>query len=228
MNALYLVKEDDRTVILAVESEGRLYGYVPNVAAFVYNKPLSTDFLIDRNLTYTPVTADEAAEIIKAGKIGKIDGRTNKFLLDHTKAETRRIDPTEVLDASKLHEPEPTPTTLARAKADIVRKAQAGQWITYKAYPSPSNLQAARQLASDLRTGRVRAFRDLAVQTRILAATNGGPVVQIARTAAAALKKPRAVRQTRSIGRTAAAAAAAKKPRVVRQTKTPRTKGDTR
>lgn len=95
MSTLYLVKEGDRSVILAAERDGRLYGYVPNVNAFVYNKPMSVDFLIDRNMTYQPVDTDEAAAIIKAGQIGKINGRTNKFLLDRTKAETRRIDPIE-------------------------------------------------------------------------------------------------------------------------------------
>ncbi|MBU8820725.1 hypothetical protein KL864_33185 [Mycolicibacterium goodii] len=108
MSALYLVKDGDRAVILAAECDGCLYGYIPNVAAFVYNKPMSVDFLIDREMTYQPVDHDEAAAIIKAGQIGLIDGRTNKFLLDHAKAETRRLDPSEILGANRLHEPAPT------------------------------------------------------------------------------------------------------------------------
>lgn len=182
MSALYLVKEEDRAVILAAEHEGRLYGYIPNVNAFVYNKPMSVDFLIDRNMTYQPVDHDEAAAIIKAGQIGKINGRTNKFLLDRTKAETRRLDPTEILGANQLQEPAPTRTRLAQARADLLRKAPPGRWITYKDdYPSPARIQAARQLASDIRKGRVRAFKNIAVTSRVVTDDHGRPVVQISR-----------------------------------------------
>lgn len=100
MGALYLVKDGDRTVVLAAERDGKLYGYVPNVEAFVYNKPLSVDFLIDQSMTYEPQTAEQAAAIIKAGIVGKINGRTNKFLVDHMKAETNRMTPAEVFGAN--------------------------------------------------------------------------------------------------------------------------------
>ncbi|MBU8820360.1 hypothetical protein KL864_31250 [Mycolicibacterium goodii] len=181
MSALYLVKEGDRAVILAAERDGRLYGYIPNVAAFVYNKPMSVDFLIDRDMTYQPVDHDEAAAIIKAGQIGKINGRTNKFLLDRAKAETRRLDPVEILGANRLREPAPTRTRLAQAKADLLRKAPPGRWITYKDDYSPARLQAARQLASDIRKGRVRAFKNIAVTSRVVTDDHGRPVVQISR-----------------------------------------------
>ena len=108
MSALYLVKDDDRTVVLAVEREGRCYGYIPNLDAFVYNKPMSVDFLIDQEMADEPVTADVAADIIGKGVIGKINGRTNKFLLDEMKAEERRLEPAEVLEASGVSDPEPT------------------------------------------------------------------------------------------------------------------------
>ncbi|UBV15338.1 hypothetical protein [Mycolicibacterium fortuitum] len=97
MGALYLVKDGNRAVVLAAERDGKLYGYVPNVDAFVYNKPLSADFLIDQSMTYEPQTAEQAATIIKAGVVGKIDGSTNKFLLDRMNDETNRISLTEVL-----------------------------------------------------------------------------------------------------------------------------------
>lgn len=211
MSTLYLVKEGDRSVILAAERDGRLYGYVPNVNAFVYNKPMSVDFLIDRNMTYQPVDTDEAAAIIKAGQIGKINGRTNKFLLDRTKAETRRIDPIEILGANQLHEPAPTRTRLAQAKADLLRKAPAGRWITYKDdYASPTRIQAARQLASDIRKGRVRAFKNIAVTTRVVTDDHGRPVVQICRVMAGDRKDKARIRQiktTRTKGTVVKAAA---------------------
>lgn len=97
MGALYLVKDGDRSVVLAAERDGKLYGYVPNVEAFVYNKPLSVDFLIDQNLTYEPQTAEQAIAIINAGAVGKINGITNKFLLDRMNEETNRISLAEAL-----------------------------------------------------------------------------------------------------------------------------------
>lgn len=213
MSALYLVKEGDRAVILAAERDGRLYGYIPNVNAFVYNKPMSVDFLIDRDMTYQPVDHDEAAAIIKAGQIGKINGRTNKFLLDRTKAETRRIDPTEILDANQLHEPTPTRTRLAQAKADLLRKAPPGRWITYKDdYPSPARIQAARQLASDIRKGRVRAFKNVAVTSRVVTDDHGRPVVQISREKSARTAKS-PVRQTKTTRAKGTAVKAAKRIR---------------
>lgn len=200
MSTLYLVKEEEeRSVILAAERDGRLYGYVPNVNAFVYNKPMSVDFLIDRNMTYQPIDTDEAAAIIKAGQIGKINGRTNKFLLDRAKAETRRIDPSEILDTHQLHEPAPTRTRLAQAKADLLRKAPAGRWITYKDdYTSPTRIQAARQLASDIRKGRVRAFKNIAVTTRVVTDDQGRPVVQICRVMAGDRKDKPRIRQIKT------------------------------
>lgn len=209
MSALYLVKEGDRAVILAAERDGRLYGYVPNVNAFVYNKPMSVDFLIDRNMTYQPVDADEAAAMIKAGQIGKINGRTNKFLLDRAKAETRRIDPTEILGANELHEPAPTRTRIAQAKADLLRKVPPGRWITYKDdYTSAARIQAARQLASDIRKGRVRAFRDIDVTTRVVTDDHGRPVVQISRETA---KPP--IRHTKTVNAKGTAKKAAQRIR---------------
>ncbi|UBV17764.1 hypothetical protein [Mycolicibacterium fortuitum] len=94
---LYLVKHGNRTIILVAQYGSKLYGYVPNVDAFVYNKPLSVDFLIDRNMIYEPQTVESAAAIINAGIVGKVDERTNKFLLDHVEKETDRKSVAEVL-----------------------------------------------------------------------------------------------------------------------------------
>jgi hypothetical protein len=103
MSALYLVRDGDRTVALAAEQNGKLYCYIPNVDAFVYNKPMSVDFFFDREMDYEPVTAQEAADIIKDGTIGKIDGRSNRSLLDWATVGTR-LSPAEVLGANTLVE----------------------------------------------------------------------------------------------------------------------------
>ena len=181
MSALYLVKDGDRTVVLAVERDGRIYGYIPNLKAFVYNKPMSVDFLIDREMTYEPVTAGVAADIIAKGVIGKIDGRTNKFLLDEMKAETRRIQPAEILRANDVSDPDPTHTQVANAKAELLKKTPFGRWIVYKTYSDPSRRQTALQMASDLRKGKVRAFSDIVVQSRVVPSEDGHQVVQISR-----------------------------------------------
>lgn len=190
MSALYLVKDGDRTVVLAAERDGKLYGYVPNVEAFVYNKPMSVDFLIDQNMTYEPQTAEQAADIIKAGVVGKINGRTNKFLLDHMKAEPNRMTPAEVLGANALADPdEASPADIAHARAAVLQKTPVGTWIVYKTYPVGTKRQVALQLASHLRQGRIRAFRDIALQSKVVASAAGHQVVKVARVAGAK-KKP--------------------------------------
>jgi DNA-binding NarL/FixJ family response regulator len=180
MSGLYLVKDGDRTVVLAAERDGRIYGYIPNVDAFVYNKPMSVDFLIDRDMDYEPVTASDAADIIAKGVIGKINGRTNKFLLDEMKAETKRIQPAEVLRANDVSDPEPTRTQIANAKAALLKKTPLGEWIPYRTH-SRSKRQTAQQMASDLRNRKIQAFRDIAVQTRVVENEDGDYVVQISR-----------------------------------------------
>lgn len=182
MSALYLVRDGNRTVSLAAESDGKLHVFIPNIGAFVYNKPMSVDFLIDRDMNYEPVTAQAAAEIINEGVIGKLDGRSHKSLLDWARAEQRRLDPAEVLGANTLRaDIEPTPTEVAHAKAEMLRKAPPGRWIVYKTYPVGASRQTALQMASDLRKGRVRAFADIALKARVLDSEQGHRVVQIAR-----------------------------------------------
>lgn len=97
---LYMAKDDGRAVWLVAEHDGKLYAYVPNVKAFVYNKALTTDFFIDRDLHYEPATTHEAAAIIDTAVIGKIDAHSNRERLADIQAETRRLHLTDVLDTS--------------------------------------------------------------------------------------------------------------------------------
>ena len=116
---LYLVSEGSRTIWLAAERDHRLYVYVPNFGAFVYNDALTLDWQIDRDLTYASVTVQTAADIIAAGKVGKIDERTNKYLLDTMRAETRRLQVTDALGAKRLHEAaDPESVSVAHPSAE--------------------------------------------------------------------------------------------------------------
>lgn len=85
----YLVKDGTRTVTLAAEKESKLYGFVPEFQSFVYNKPMTIDFQIDREMTYEPVDTNRAAEIVRAGEIGM----SNSMVLELLKLEARRLDP---------------------------------------------------------------------------------------------------------------------------------------
>lgn len=182
MSALYLVRDSDRTIALVAENDGKLYAYVPDVDAFVYNKPMSVDFLIDRNKQYEPIDGPAAAKIIHDGKIGKIDHRTSKTLLEWATTEPRRLNPTDVLDTNTLRaDTEPTPAEIAAAKADLVRKAPPGKWFTYKTYPADTNRQQALQAASHIRHGRVKAFADLDVVVQVVTSKNGDHIVQVTR-----------------------------------------------
>ncbi|MCT7371962.1 hypothetical protein [Mycolicibacterium llatzerense] len=181
MSALYLVHDEDRTIALVAEDDGKLFAYVPNVDAFVYNKPMSVDFLIDRNKQYEPIDGPAAAQIIHEGKLGKIDRRTSKTLMEWATTEPRRLSPTDVLDANTLRaDVEPSAAEVAAAKADLVRTAAPGTWFNYKTYPAASK-QPALQAASHIRNGRVKAFADIDVVVQVVRNKNGDHVVQVAR-----------------------------------------------
>lgn len=184
MSEFYLVKDGERTVTLAAERDGKLYAFVPNVGSFVYNKPMSVDFQIDHEMNYESVDAETAANIVREGSVGKIDEQENEFLLDHMMAETRRINPREVLSAEASPEPEPTPAQVAIAVAALLRKMPLGQWIPYKVYPRDL-LRQARRRASDLSMGRVQAFSDIPLISRVISSTDNEQIVEVSRTSAA-------------------------------------------
>jgi hypothetical protein len=205
MSEFYLVKDAQRIVSLAAEREGKLYAFVPNVRSFVYNKPMSVDFQIDREMNYEPVSTDTAASIVRDGSIGEIDESTNKFLLDHMKAETRRINPEEILDGNTHAGTELPLAQVANVVADILRSAPFGRWITYMTYPRLAR-RIALQLASDLRDGLVPAFSDIPLVSRVRDNTDDTQIVEVRRTRGAT-----AARSARTAPRKAAAKVAAKK-----------------
>ncbi|MUL50074.1 hypothetical protein FZI85_30020 [Mycobacterium sp. CBMA293] len=94
----YLVRDGDGRVcwLAAVTGEGwsqRVYGWVPDLDAFVANDPLTLDCQIDRELSYEPLTAEQAADVVEAGLIGRLaDDEGLHDLLRVMSAEPRRLD----------------------------------------------------------------------------------------------------------------------------------------
>ena len=204
MSALYLVRDGTEKIWLATEHNGRLFAWVPNLNVFVRNNPLSLDFLIDREFTYEPIDVPDAAKIMADGRIGRIDGRTKRWLIDRFRDEPDKLNPTDVLGSSPHLRAgaEPTATEIATAKAELLRATPVGEWIVYKTYPPDTARQTALQMASDLRRGKVRAFADIPMQVRIQSSPQGHHVVQIARTVATerARTKPRQAKTPKAKG----------------------------
>jgi hypothetical protein len=95
----YLVKDGDRELAVAVDYDGRLLCFVPNVDAFIYNKPLTVDFQIDRTKTYDDINVGEASRIIAEGRIGRIDDRDGTTLMEWASSEPHRVRLEDVLDS---------------------------------------------------------------------------------------------------------------------------------
>ncbi|MCX8559239.1 hypothetical protein OS121_29775 [Mycolicibacterium mucogenicum] len=71
----------------------RAYGWVPDLDAFVANDPLTLDCQIDRELAYEPLTAEQAADVVAAGMIGRLADDEGLYdLLRVLSAEPRRLD----------------------------------------------------------------------------------------------------------------------------------------
>jgi hypothetical protein len=205
MSEFYLVKDGERIVSLAAERDGKLYAFVPNVSSFVYNKPMSVDFQIDREMNYEPVGTDTAVSIVRDGSIGEIDESANEFLLDHVMTETRRIDPDEILSGNADAGTKVPLAQAANVVADILRSVPLGRWIAYTTYPLRAR-QAALQLASDLRDGLVPALSDIPLISRIRDNMDDTQVVEVSRTTRA-----NPARSARTAPRKVAKRAAAKK-----------------
>jgi hypothetical protein len=179
MSEFYLVRDGQQVVSLAAERDGKLYTFVPNVSSFVYNKPMSVDFQIDRRMDYEPVSPGIAAGIVRDGSIGEIDENANQFLLDHVTAERRRIDPNDILDAGAG--PELSMAGFAGAVADFLLNVPLGRWVTLGTYPRAAG-RVAIQLASDLREGLVQAFGDIPMESRLRPNADETQTVEVRRT----------------------------------------------
>ncbi|WP_020099412.1 hypothetical protein [Mycobacterium sp. 360MFTsu5.1] len=94
---LYLVRDDDRIQALVAQVDGKLFCYVPDVDEFVYNKPLTADFLINRDKRYDRIDVAEALQLIEEGCIGRIDDHGSQTLMDWAVYQPQRLRPREVL-----------------------------------------------------------------------------------------------------------------------------------
>ncbi|MFF2273562.1 hypothetical protein ACFVTX_14885 [Agromyces sp. NPDC058136] len=97
--SLYLVRTRGRAdeLWLAYEaSEGVLYVYVPNTGKFHRNSSLSRDFYVDQELSYEPIAAEFALRIIAAGRVGRLDSRSNAQLVGYA-TDPNALDPTVLL-----------------------------------------------------------------------------------------------------------------------------------
>lgn len=182
--SLYLVRDGDREVWVAAEREGRMFTYVANTGRFQRNKPVGSDFLMEREMAYEPLTPEQARAKMDAG-VGRLDERTMGPILDQFRADDAEyLSVEDVFGAQPQQVPQqPNRRARARALADAVNEAQPGQWVTWRTYP-PDRRQTAQVAAHDLKNGKIRALGDLPVDTRIVPTTDEtGLVVQITRAA---------------------------------------------
>ena len=146
---------------VAAAADGLLLTYVPHLDTFVLNEGLTRDWLGDQEMTYSPISHTTAAQLVAAGQIGRIDRRRNTWLARRFEAQSRRLPASEVIMA-------PLPRSRRDERRDAVAAVTSGvdRWVAYRSYPK-SQRQTAQQMASDIRRGRVKAFVDLTVESRV-------------------------------------------------------------
>lgn len=179
--SLYLVESGGRPIWLVFEDTelARIYAYVPNTGLFHHHRPLGADFYWDRELTYTPIDATRAHEIIAAGVLGKLDGRSHADLIAAFQADPEPRGVAEVLGAQPIAH-QPSRTKQARAKAAQIAASSPGQWFTWRLYPRDSR-QRAYVAAHDLRAGKVKALGNAGVRVdvRVTPTQDGRLAVQV-------------------------------------------------
>lgn len=98
---LFLVKnEQDRPVWIAhvVDDDyGWLYVYVPNTRRFHFNRGLTRDFYVDREMTYRPITEQEAADLLSRGEVGRLDPKIKGPLLQQFREDSDPLPVERVL-----------------------------------------------------------------------------------------------------------------------------------
>lgn len=145
-DAIWIAHEDD---------EMRIWSYVPNTGKFHLNQGLYLDFFFEHKNTYEPITVAAAQQAIR-DDIGKLDGRTLSHLIDRFQTDPSARTVEDVLGATPI----PTTRQQASARARALAAAPAGQWMTWKSYPRERK-QLAHVAVTDIRSGKVRALREL-------------------------------------------------------------------
>lgn len=175
MNA-YLVRNDaDHDLWIAIEKDGRLWVYLPNTGDFRVNRGLTVDWLFDRDLSYLPLSAEQASEHIAAGQIGRLDGHRHREALASLRA-AESMPADDLVRAGAADEKPPRRSRMNNqtlsALATQIAGAAPGVWTTYRTYP-PSKKASAHRAASDARRGRVKAFRQLQLDSQVVEQTDG-------------------------------------------------------
>lgn len=186
MNFYLVTNPDTNTDLwLAWEdtAEVRIYAYSPNLGAFVQHNGLAEDFYRDMELTWKAVDADAAARIVAEGQVGKLDARTHqRAVLDWLQTVEHRKDPAELLGSSRVKPMEISPRRAATARAERVRAAAPGVWLTWKQYPV-EHKQRAYVAAHDLRAGKIKALAGVPIAVRLAETDQGQVLVQVTRPA---------------------------------------------
>lgn len=184
--SFYLVHDPDgdRDVWLAWEdtAQVRIYVYSPNLGEFVRSDAVAHDFYWDMEMQYHPVDVEEAARIVGAGQVGKLDARVGwqKGILDRLSVGDDRKTPAELLGASRIRPARISPQRAAKARAEKLSSAPIGHWITWKRY-APDQRQRAYVAVNDLRAGKVKTVADIGVDVRLVQDGEAHLLVQVAR-----------------------------------------------
>lgn len=93
---LYLVKEDERLVWVAVLAHEHMYSYVANTGKFHDNNALRNDYYMDRDFTYEAIGCAEARRLINQG-VGTLDEEYHSDALERWRADPKPLDPSDVL-----------------------------------------------------------------------------------------------------------------------------------
>lgn len=174
--ALYIAYDGDRAASLCWLQPGthRVFSYLPNWQKFVLNRPLAIDFMVDREMRYKEVSTRRASQIIADGKIGRMDGRKAGWLFDS-------LEGVEQLEVADVLGQAPTAVPRGRGrdaayKAAEVDQAPDGEWVTYRTFAKADRIKA-NVCATDLRTGRIRAFAGMPIDVRTFDSMDGSQII---------------------------------------------------
>lgn len=152
---LYLVKTADASVDLWVAHEtddGDLYVYVQNTGKFHRNTALEDDFYIDQELTYEPITAAAAREVVAGGAVGKLDARTKSAQVQRYENDTDALDAASILGVKTTTR---TDAQIREARVKVLRNAKPGVAVTWKKY-SAAEKHLARVAVTDINKKKIK------------------------------------------------------------------------
>ncbi|WP_448062005.1 hypothetical protein [Cellulomonas hominis] len=142
---------DDLLWVVGLIPQRGLWAWIPNTGEWHHHRDLETDFATERELTYTPISAADAAALVRTAP--RIDERAGMGAWVAQQFRDQGSD--ERISSSAIGIPqglEPRP-----ARGDLsVRLASSGTWVVVKVYPATQTGDvAARKLVSRLRSGKV-------------------------------------------------------------------------